>query len=360
MHHRVRTFFLASTLGITLALPLPLSAQSADHFSADPAILLETGQSLLQSGALTDAEMVFTQLFTSIRVSEGLYHESQIAALDRLIAVSLAQRDWDQFTRHLGYYEWLTDRLYRNQSTRRAEHLQSVADWHQVAATASLDAQRTWHLIRARSLTWQAVTAMEAEFPDDMRLAPLFYRIALNHYYLMNESSRRGLTSMEVRTDSPVMLSGWAMNGVETARRSYAVGSELIERILRIYRDSSEPDKRSLAIAETYAGDWHQLFGRELRALTHYQRAAELLGQLPDAELLAHLFGTGTSLPMTVFDTHPGAHLALVEEYPDSGLRIRRPVLREGEFKEASLMFPVILTETMDEHSGAANPRLNR
>lgn len=355
MRYPVRIFCMAATLGVTLNIPLSGTAQSTDHFSVDPAVLLETGQNLLQSGALTDAEIVFTQLFTSVRVSEGLYHESQIAALDRLLAVSLAQRDWDQFNRHLGYYEWLTERLYPEQSTRRAEHLQSVAQWHQAGAMSSLDARRTWHLIRARNLTWQAVTAMESEYSEDPRLAPLLYRIALNHYYLINESSRRGLTSMEVRTDAPVMLSGWAMTGSETGRRSYAVGSELITRILRIYHDSDETNQQSLAIVETYAGDWHQLFGREQRALIHYQRAADLLAQSGDVELLAELLGNGALLPITVFDTQSAAHMAPVDDSTDSMLRPRRPVLVGGEFREASLMRPVILTETMDESAAGVN-----
>jgi tetratricopeptide (TPR) repeat protein len=355
MRHPVCTFYLTTIMGVSLAIPLPGAAQSSDHFSVDPSSLLESGQALLQSGAFTDAQTVFTQLFTNLRVTEGLYHESQIAALDRLIAVSLAQGDWDDFNRHLGYYEWLTERLYQHQSTLRAEHLQSVAQWHQLAAMASLDTQRTWHLIRARNLTWQVVSALEAELAGEERLAPLLYSIALNHYYLINESSRRGLTSMEVRTDEPVMLSGWAMNGGETGRRSYAVGSELIERIVRIYRESSETDNRSLAVAETYAGDWHQMFGRQQRALAHYKRAADLLIQSGDSDLLAQLFGTGTTLPVAVFDARPPEHMTLAVDSTDSALRSRRPVLMDGEFREASLMFPVISTDTTDELAAGIN-----
>jgi len=338
MLRSVRTFCQTIILGtlvgitpsITQIMPSIAFAQSPDYFSSDPAVLLETGQSLLQNGSFTNAEIVFTQLFTSIRVSQGLYHESQIAALDRLIAVSIAQADWDQFNRHLAYYEWLTERLYHDQSTLQAEHLQNVARWHQIGAMGSVDERRTWHLIRARNLTWQAVTALESESAGDKRLAPLLYSIALYHYYLVNEASRRGLTSMEVRTDNPVLLSGWALNGGEAGRRSYAVGSELIERILRIYQQTPDIDNQTLAIVETYAGDWHQMFGREQRAVAHYQRAKQLLMQSANTELIVRLFDSGITLPVTVFDTNSADQLTLVDDSTGAGLRPRRPMYDVG------------------------------
>tara|TARA_R110002072_G_scaffold271208_1_gene431148 strand:- start:6966 stop:7973 length:1008 start_codon:yes stop_codon:yes gene_type:complete len=284
-------------------------AQVPDHFSPDlQARLMEDGNRYLEQGDLANADAIFFRLFDSLRANLGLYNAQQISAIDRILAVALAARDHDRFIQYLGYHEQLVTRLYTGDTATLASELQRNARWHRAAAVTVDDELRSWHLIRSRTLTWQSISALETLPDTDLEIAALLYQITLSHFELSNNASRRGRTSMEVRTDQPALVSGWALSGSETDRRSYAIGTELLERIAGIYA-RQRATAGTMARITTYQGDWHTLFDRHDRALTYYRQAIGLLNNTSERdELLQELFGQETAIPVAGFDVE-GRHL---------------------------------------------------
>lgn len=263
---------------------------------------MEDGNRYLEQGDLGNADAIFFRLFDSLRANLGLYNAQQISAIDRILAVSLAARDHDRFIKYLGYHEQLVTRLYSDDTATLVSELQRNARWHRTAAVNMDDELRSWHLIRSRTLIWQSISALETLPDTDLEIAALLYQITLSHFELSNNASRRGRTSMEVRTDQPALVSGWALSGRETDQRSYAIGTELLERIVRIYA-RQQAAAETMARITTYQGDWHMLFDRHDRALTYYRQAIGLLNNTSERDdLLQELFGQETAIPVAGFD----------------------------------------------------------
>ncbi|MEX0740966.1 MAG: hypothetical protein WD071_16660 [Pseudohongiella sp.] len=310
-----------------------LSNQASNHYTpGSQRKALASAETLLQGGEFDAAEVAFRQAFESVRADQGLFHEAQLPVLDRLLAINLARRDWDQFNYYLDYHRALSERIYQNQQVRYAEALETGADWHQSAALAMTDEHRTWHLIRARNLLWQAVSSLEQRPGHQAGLSPLLYRIAVLHYYLTTEASLRGLTSLEVRTDQPVRVSGWSMSGSEAERRSYAIGQELLERIHRQHTSDGE-DNHALAHIDTLLGDWQLLFGKDALARGYYRKAYQALRADPSAtQLIESLFGNTVVLPAPYFATPAGGNSLLSAMNTSEG--IVRPQLTDDFFTE--------------------------
>ena len=282
-------------------------SQSANNFStASHAHLTETGDQLHRQGQFVEAEAVFKQLFTSVRANHGLYHAQQFAALDRLIQINLANADWPELKQYLDYHDWLLNRLYANNALELAQHLRSNALHHEQAATRTTGAARNWHLVQTRQQLWRAVSALEPLPSENSRLPALLYRIALHHYALSRQSDLSWLTSFENRSDEPVRISGWALQGSDIWKRSYEIGAELIARITRQYADdpTAEPGTHAALMAQllAYQGDWELLFGRERDAYQFYEQSLELAEQSSCGDLVRkHVFKTMTELPVTHF-----------------------------------------------------------
>jgi hypothetical protein len=271
----------------------------------DSMLMLENGQTLLQSGQVNAAELLFYDAFQISRANSGFYSPQQIAILENILASSLLLGKWDQFLQRAEYLERLYAQLYGLNSAQMIEGWQKLSYWH-LAAAAAMDSERTvWHLIKSRTLLWQAVSQIEARSgKNDPALAPLLYQIALRHYYFANSTQRRGITSYELRSDSPAFISGWSQSKNATLKRDYEVGVELLQRIRGIYANSNHADAETDAMMLLYFADWQLLFGRGGEALENYYEAWDMLSAAGfTEEQLDRYFGRPMLLPITSLNT---------------------------------------------------------
>jgi hypothetical protein len=283
------------------------STQALDinnHYAENShAALMETADQLFADGLFSESEIVFKQLFASVRANNGLFHEQQFVVLDRLLAINLARADWPNLKQHLDYHDWLLNRLYAGQPVQLAEHLQINASHHERAAQASSGPARNWHLVQIRHQLWRAVSALETMPAESSRLPPLLHKISMHHYALSRQTDLRWLTSFETRTDEPAMISGWAFQGNDVSKRSYQIGAELIVRIVRYYdlNPHSKPQVQAALMAQllAFSGDWEMLFERERNALAFYEESLSLTELTSCKEEIRQiLFGTAVQLPV--------------------------------------------------------------
>jgi hypothetical protein len=294
---------IAHYLILSLSLSATLQAQTTgtDNFSPElRAQLMEEGEAQLLNGDLTRADLAFTRLFETVRASQGLYYPGQLPALERLLTVTLAQGDTKRFTQYLEFHEHLSTHLYLADPRQLAGEWRRSADWHRAAAQNSIGERRSWHLIRARNMLWRAVSNLETLTDAGHELADLMYQITLSHHTLTFDATNRGRTSLEVRTDQPLIMSGWAYTGAESERISYEIGLELLQRIALMYDGNAAPVRARL---QTYLGDWQLLFGRRDWAMSHYTNAIAQLANHPASELvLTELFGQPTYVPLAALN----------------------------------------------------------
>lgn len=319
-------------------------SEPVDHFSAQAhARLMETAEQLRLNGNFSEAEIVFTQLFNSVRANNGLFHEQQLAVLDRLIAVNLANGDWPRLKQHIDYYDWLLNRLYADTPLQLAEHLQINASHHELAARETVGPARNWHLVQTRQQLWRAVSALESLPGENSELPLLLHRIALHHYTLSRLHDLRWLTSFETRSDEPAMISGWAMQGSDISKRSYDIGAELISRIIDHYQrhpDTSQTTQAAImAELMVHRGDWDMLFGREKTALIFYNRSLEFADTSScKNKMIEGFFENVIELPVTTLEagnnicTSPVTTRMPAADAPDHQSGIYRPQRHKNEW----------------------------
>ncbi len=133
------------------ALSLPEGDYSAyDRNQIDP--LIEQGLVREELGDYMSAVSYYTQALNIARVNNGLYHESQIDILDKIIEIEMARENWEAVDNQFAYMELLYNRLYPDDDSRLEYGLRKVVSWHVTALNRGLDNRRVEHLEAADRL----------------------------------------------------------------------------------------------------------------------------------------------------------------------------------------------------------------
>jgi tetratricopeptide (TPR) repeat protein len=203
-------FLVLLALLVTVSLPLAASAQSLNLNQSsvgvqsaiipigpiDPMQALDTdfgpydyrlaeplqslGSQLEATGNYNDALLVYQQALHVTRVNNGLYHESQVELVKRIIENNKALQNWEEVNNHFAYLEHLYRRIYEVKDPRLEIGLQQVVSWHVNALNINLDGKRLEHLQKANKLFKLRLKIAELTLtPDDPKFAFLHRNIAI-------------------------------------------------------------------------------------------------------------------------------------------------------------------------------------
>ena len=133
------------------ALALPEGDYSAyDRAQIDP--LVDQGRMRQEQGDLMSALSYYRQALAIARVNNGLYHDSQLDILDRIIEAEMSRKNWTEVDDQCAYMELLYNRLYAEDDSRLEYGLRKVVSWHVTALNRGLDDRRVEHLEAADRL----------------------------------------------------------------------------------------------------------------------------------------------------------------------------------------------------------------
>lgn len=110
------------------------------------------GFQLRQSGELEAASEAYKRALHVSRINEGLYNESQLSIVERLIDVDQKLARWDRVNDHYGYLEHLYKKIYGKEDPRLERGLRKVVAWHLDASSYNLNGERIEHLHKAHGL----------------------------------------------------------------------------------------------------------------------------------------------------------------------------------------------------------------
>ena len=143
------------------------------------------GFQLKKSGEFHAAGEAYQRALHVSRINEGLYNESQLSIVERLIEVDQQMARWEQVNDHYGYLEHLYKRLYQKDDPRLEQGLRKVVAWHFDASNFNLNGQRVEHLRKAHGLLKLRLEIAELTLSgEDPLLDSLKRNIARSEYFL--------------------------------------------------------------------------------------------------------------------------------------------------------------------------------
>ena len=138
-----------------------------------------------RAGDLMSASEAYKRALHISRINEGLFNESQLAIVERLIAVDQQMARWEEVDNHYGYLEHLYKKLYQKDDPRLEEGLRKVVAWHFDASNFNLNGRRIDHLRKAHGLLKLRLEIAELTLSgEDPLLDSLKRNIAQSEYYL--------------------------------------------------------------------------------------------------------------------------------------------------------------------------------
>jgi len=143
------------------------------------------GFRLKKAGQLEAASAAYKRALHISRINEGLYNESQLTLVDRLIEVDQQQARWDRVDDHFAYLEHLYRKLYPLDDPRLEQGLRKVVAWHFDASNFNLNGNRLEHLRKAHGLLKLRLQVAELTLSgEDPLFDSLQENIARSEYYL--------------------------------------------------------------------------------------------------------------------------------------------------------------------------------
>ena len=161
------------------------------YLETDSQAIMARAVRFQEEGDHDSASELFAQAWQIARVSNGLYHQSLIPIVERIISSEVAQENWEAVEKKYDLLEHLYRRLYGTDDERLESGLQKVSSWHVNAFNSNMDGQRKQHLQQARRIFMARLEIAEHTLPEtDPKLTFLRESIQLTETYLYLMSER--------------------------------------------------------------------------------------------------------------------------------------------------------------------------
>lgn len=154
---------------------------------------LSEAVALQESGEHEAAILAFQKVWEIDRIQNGLYSESQVSIIERIIFSSMELASWDSVNEQFEYLEHLYKRVYDTGNPKLDLGLQKVSSWHVNALNEDLDGQRLMHLRKVHKLFKKRLDIARSTLnAEDQFLQYLKENIALSRreLYLYSDEGR--------------------------------------------------------------------------------------------------------------------------------------------------------------------------
>ena len=164
------------------------------------------GAQLLLADDPLAAREVYSRALQISRINDGLYSETQVPIIERIIDIDLDLENWDAVDRQYAYLENLFGKLYTTDDPRLEKSLRKLVAWHLDASNVNLEGKRLDHLRSLNRLyKLRLAVTLNTLGPDDPMSQFLTRRVALSQYHLYahtgvaNERRRQEFYSLRER-----------------------------------------------------------------------------------------------------------------------------------------------------------------
>lgn len=255
-----------------------------------------------------EADAALERAVQIARISDGLYTESQLPLLERMVENDARRGNWEDANATLEHLYWLYINEYRGIDDRVIQHLVRLGNYHLEAVALDTPERQAYHFRNAEQISAVALRAARLLWGSgDVRLAPLQYSLVKQYFLQAVAIDKRNRTGYALRELYPG--SSWILPRQQSRREYYARGTRLLEDMRQLFLNASPEDLTAAAMAELYLADWQLLFTQEVAEATYRQAYDHLLAAQVDQAELEAFFSRPLVLPE--MDFYASVQLAL-------------------------------------------------
>jgi len=288
---------------------IELESENGAYNNALVEQLIGLGLAYNNLGSHEQALDIFNRALHINRINEGLHNINQLPILDQIINTNTALNDYEALSKNYGYLVWIYGRNYEKDDIKLAEAYTNAANWQMDAFDIKTPPESIKHLIMAANYYSKTADIIEkVKGPDSPEMINPLYGIVNANFKLVepygfvpnidtfisgklypmmpnnfdsefsnNEYPRNPYRALDY---SPEHLSRIVQEEKYTfslLQNAYKSGRNALIRIIEIYEKNPNLPSVSYGYALTHMGDWYLRFYKRSFAVSHYQKAYQIL-----------------------------------------------------------------------------------
>ncbi len=243
-----------------LRLQIALLQSSSGPYNAELLEPLQTlSDTLIETGDWVEASSLLEQQLQIYRIGDGLYSNTQIPVIEKLMNLDVLRNDWEAASNRLSFLSWLHLRDSQSPAAEQLAGLRRVRDWHLFILNNDNPQREAEHLLSIRDLSQRAMAMATqqygansealVDFMHDQAQAELYIALAI---VLTPDNSSELISDIEGVSNSagPRLTQLRTVSDIEAA-----YGSKVNTVIDRTFRSAMGKHFRKLSeIRDYYAG----------------------------------------------------------------------------------------------------------
>lgn len=235
-----------------------------------------------------------------LRISDGLYTESQFPFLILSIRNNVRQGNWRDANETLDHLTWLYTMVPRDWNDALVRELKQLADLHLEGVAGDATLMKDPHFRAADRVSRVAMLGAELIWSaSDPRLIDLYYYLLLQNHIKFMALIQGGPVAADLRQVAAGV--GWMRRRQDVKHMYFYLGMEMLNRMRRGYLMADTPNPEALAMVDVHEADWLVLFNEGDPAAAYRQAYASLrMAGVPE-ETLGAFFSVPRILPVRQF-----------------------------------------------------------
>ena len=261
----------------------------------------EVGKLMIELDQYDQADEILDRAILILRISEGLYTETQFPYLLLSAEGDVRRSNWRDANEKLSHIAALHEFEPRVWNSEFVSEIVKLGELHLEGVVTDSSSNQAYHLRAIERISWEAKNVGETIWSDsDRRLLDLYYRIVIHNYLKSLINNRGGEQAESLRQFIPG-LSMMKRSRLELNRVYYRVGIEMFRRMRQVFEASSPADLQGVAMVDLYQADWQVLFNEGNLAEAYLKAYRRLLeAGIGDADI-KQLFNRPQILPVMEF-----------------------------------------------------------
>jgi len=260
--------------------------------------LLSLGSAYQTQDRHDDAVKTLERSLHLSRINEGLYSQSQIPILEKIIQSLKQLEKWKLVSNRYFYQYWLYSVNFDQNDIEMLDIDFKLANWYLKSYSLNVAANPAQSLLNSIKLFEQAAQIISIQYGEaDIRLIEALNGLMIANYMVATHVPS---TSRDIGFEDSGhhQVSKTFSNIDYMKRKSFSTGRDIIKRELNILSKQDSIDHHRVLKTTLRLADWHLMYNKRQAAMSYYRDAYNYaLQNHSDNQFVNELFAQPVALP---------------------------------------------------------------